>query len=353
MTVKKKDQVGYIAPPKVVDVTPDMATKWLEGNTHNRKLRQSHVDKYARDMKAGRWMATHQGIAFDEDGKLIDGQHRLWAVIESGCTVPMMVFNGLPRGTQLVVDDHLKRNILDSVALVMGDDTLTHRLAGVMRRVVKGMGMWPRWTKPEVMEEWKHYRAPILAVWGLFPGPKMRVTHAAVLAPMVRAWLTPAYRQEVEAFADVLYTGQYRLKRHAAVVIVRDQLLSGVLQNEEAYRKIETVLDACIRDRALQIVRPATKELFPLPDERDVTKVGRSRRPKNIAMDIVFKALERHDELSIKQIHGTAGKKVTYNSIRAAVKRLEAEGFIKSLGAKRVAGQKNKVKVYGRTSKAA
>ena len=41
----------------------------------------------ARDMKAGHWRLTHQGIAFDPAGVLIDGQHRLWAIVESDTTL--------------------------------------------------------------------------------------------------------------------------------------------------------------------------------------------------------------------------------------------------------------------------
>lgn len=69
-------------------VTPAMATKWLEeGNTHNRKVRDSVVMRYAADMKAGRWKQTHQGIAFNGDGTLLDGQHRLFAIIEADTEV--------------------------------------------------------------------------------------------------------------------------------------------------------------------------------------------------------------------------------------------------------------------------
>ena len=67
----------------VMEVGPDLAARWLDGNTHNRPLKQTLVDRFVRDMQAGRWRLTHQGIAFDADGMLIDGQHRLWAIVIS------------------------------------------------------------------------------------------------------------------------------------------------------------------------------------------------------------------------------------------------------------------------------
>ncbi len=42
-------------------------------------------------MREGHWDTTHQGIAIASDGTLVDGQHRLLAIVESGVTVRMNV----------------------------------------------------------------------------------------------------------------------------------------------------------------------------------------------------------------------------------------------------------------------
>ena len=39
-------------------VTPEIAYTWLERNTCNRNVIQLVVDRYARDMKSGRWHLT-------------------------------------------------------------------------------------------------------------------------------------------------------------------------------------------------------------------------------------------------------------------------------------------------------
>lgn len=49
------------------------------------------VKKMAKDMREGHWDTTHQGIAIASDGTLVDGQHRLLAIVESGVTVRMNV----------------------------------------------------------------------------------------------------------------------------------------------------------------------------------------------------------------------------------------------------------------------
>lgn len=79
-----------------IEITPALALRWLTNNIRNRPVSHDVVLAYARDMKNGEWQSTHQGIAFNDKDELIDGQHRLYAVALSGCTIRMMVTFGLP-----------------------------------------------------------------------------------------------------------------------------------------------------------------------------------------------------------------------------------------------------------------
>ncbi len=69
---------------QLVNITPEAATAILKGNKGNRKPRQSHIEALADAMLRGEWKQTHQGIAISPTGKLLDGQHRLLAVVKSG-----------------------------------------------------------------------------------------------------------------------------------------------------------------------------------------------------------------------------------------------------------------------------
>lgn len=82
---------------KVEKITPKLAEEYLKKvrQGHQRKLIVSRAETYAREMRAGHWFLNHQGIAFDENDNLIDGQHRLKAVIICGLTVPMLVARGI------------------------------------------------------------------------------------------------------------------------------------------------------------------------------------------------------------------------------------------------------------------
>ena len=102
-----------------MEVDPATAARWLENNFRNRALKEDVVLAYARDMKNGVWVPTHQGVAFNDRDELIDGQHRLKAIILAGVTVRMMVTFGLPSaipGKEMTTMDAVDRGKTRSVA---------------------------------------------------------------------------------------------------------------------------------------------------------------------------------------------------------------------------------------------
>lgn len=117
----------------VIDVTPELAREWLRTNTHNRKLRDRAVADYARDMAAGHWNLNGEAIKFATDGTVLDGQHRLRAVIDSDTTVQMLVVIGLDPAAQETMDTGRKRTTGDVMGL--RGEANAHTLAAVLRRV--------------------------------------------------------------------------------------------------------------------------------------------------------------------------------------------------------------------------
>lgn len=94
---------------ELVELTPSLAEQWLGHNLGNRNLRRQKVQQYAQDMRSGNWQTSGQAIQFDWDGRLIDGQHRCEAVIESGVTVRVLVVRGLDPKAREVIDTGAKR----------------------------------------------------------------------------------------------------------------------------------------------------------------------------------------------------------------------------------------------------
>lgn len=98
---------------KLVRVTPKLALFYLLSNRTNRPMRKAWITRLANIIKAGEWEVTHQGIAFDVNGNLQDGQHRLHAIIEAGVAVDMFVTTGASLKAFTAIDQGVKRSTSD------------------------------------------------------------------------------------------------------------------------------------------------------------------------------------------------------------------------------------------------
>lgn len=76
---------------KVIKINSAVAEKLLEKNDGNRTVSPAVVSRYARDMKAGRWKTAGNPINIGPNGKLLNGQHRLLAIISSGVELEAVV----------------------------------------------------------------------------------------------------------------------------------------------------------------------------------------------------------------------------------------------------------------------
>lgn len=114
---------------RYVLVTPQMASEWLKANTGNRKMRETSVVAFAGDMAAGEWIPNHQGIAFGTSKRLLDGQHRLAAIVRARVSLPLLVFEGVPEAvtgkrqkTMDTIDRGKSRTVADMLRLSHGID---------------------------------------------------------------------------------------------------------------------------------------------------------------------------------------------------------------------------------------
>ena len=97
---------------RIEAITPEIAREYLEKAINNWPVSKATVDAYARIMREGKWSIAPDAIALDINGNLINGVHRLRAIIESGTTQEFFVATGLP---------------IESLACT---DTCRHRTAG-------------------------------------------------------------------------------------------------------------------------------------------------------------------------------------------------------------------------------
>lgn len=133
-----------------VNITPALAREWLKGNAGNRALRPSHVETLRISFSRGEFVTTHQGIAFDADGEIIDGQHRLTAIsmMPEGFAAKMLVTWGLDREKAFPVIDatQAKRSTSD----VLRVDRSVGETANFLARIYSGgfSGITPTFVAP-------------------------------------------------------------------------------------------------------------------------------------------------------------------------------------------------------------
>lgn len=99
-------------------ITPKLARQILDANnTGNRPVSPGRVSQYARDMMAGRWMSTGDTIKFAAGGRLLDGQHRLRAVVEANKPIDFMVARGVASSVFTAIDTGKSRTGTDVLAI--------------------------------------------------------------------------------------------------------------------------------------------------------------------------------------------------------------------------------------------
>ncbi len=111
-------------------VTPEMAAGWLETIDSNRRISRKIVSDYATCMSDGRWMQTAETIKFNGDGTLIDGQHRLRAVVKSDTSQLFVIAEGLDKAVFAFCDTGKKRSLGDLLT-ISGVEKFQPILAGV------------------------------------------------------------------------------------------------------------------------------------------------------------------------------------------------------------------------------
>lgn len=114
-------------------IGPDEARVMLHFNTGNRPLTASLVKTFAKDMTAGKWLLSGEPIIFSSEGVLNDGQHRLFAVLQSGAKIVTDVRFGIERRAFQVTDLGKKRSTGDMLSI---DDVTNAQACGAALRLL-------------------------------------------------------------------------------------------------------------------------------------------------------------------------------------------------------------------------
>lgn len=119
VVVKEFNEIDWSKPGVFqVDITPEIAKIILGKNyKNNRGISDYHVAEMANDMKRGAWSSDAcEPLKFDKNGTMIDGQHRMYALVRSGKTIRFFIQTGLNTEAYKLLDNGARRsaaNLLD------------------------------------------------------------------------------------------------------------------------------------------------------------------------------------------------------------------------------------------------
>lgn len=134
---------------QTITLTPELAAEMLEHNTLNRPLSDQHVSRIARQIKTGKWRFNGDTIKIADTNDVLDGQHRLWAVIEAKVPIETILVRGIERDAFATIDTLRKAR--------SGSDILTLNGAHQYRAIIASALPWLiRWQRGALLD----YRAP-------------------------------------------------------------------------------------------------------------------------------------------------------------------------------------------------
>ena len=103
---------------KVITITPKDAERHIKSMVNNRLPNIRHITFLAAAMRRGEWDVTGQPVIFSDKNRLLDGQHRMRAVVASGCTVQMLAVYGIDESMFSKMDQGRGRSISDCIGTV-------------------------------------------------------------------------------------------------------------------------------------------------------------------------------------------------------------------------------------------
>jgi hypothetical protein len=114
---------------RMPELTPEFAQELLNQlHPHQRRLREYHVNILADAMSKGTFRWTADAIKLDKKMRVVDGQHRLAAIVKSGVTLKDVL-------VAVLEDDEAIKNIDQGIGRSLGDLLITQGRKPVHRTI--------------------------------------------------------------------------------------------------------------------------------------------------------------------------------------------------------------------------
>lgn len=257
-------------------ITPEKAKEYLSTMVNNRTLSKATVKAYVTDMENGNWdEKVGTAISFDENGHLIDGQHRLSALVSAKVNLHMWVFRGGKSGA--IYDSNRKRSNSDQVAILRGDLEAIYRkpyVHSIFKRIIEDKkdsdGHWARITAKEIIDIIDDNRELLDGYFLRIPHTTVtNITIATVHYALFSAYCARESMDKLIDFFEILCTGKSIGEDAFPVIALRNYLLQRMprrLDRKQDVWRCQWAIKQYINGKTSFITKEPKKPIYPIPD---------------------------------------------------------------------------------------
>lgn len=227
----------------------------LAKNKNNRTLRLERVESYAHSIHSDDWDPTCQGIGYDTNGDMIDGQHRSWGIIFANKPAKLLVCRGLNPNVKTKVDTGAVRSLaclleLDPEGLNLKELPSPKIMTAILFRIFAlGGGQKNLWNASKhnltvMIQKYKKSLKWLEAngYCSYASGITREFTRAPILAGLVLFHMK--YKDQAEEFAAMVYSPE--AKKSPAARGLYEYLMQGA-NHKAALVKTDTTVDQTFR----------------------------------------------------------------------------------------------------------
>ncbi len=214
------------------EISHATAQKYLGQSAGNRRINNGYVLALAAAMETNKWDPDASEIVFDDSGELVDGHHRLHAVMRSGKTVRMLVKRGVNKAARGFIDTGRTRNIRDLFAMFRPElgyvNNRKSALTVCIGLVTGGSGRPPVVRTLSDYDTWMKQFEEGIDMALRIVGPKDGSHRAFCTGPVLGgfAFAHKSHPKKVEAFLVKSFEG-LGLKRGEPATTLRNLLING------------------------------------------------------------------------------------------------------------------------------
>lgn len=262
-------------------ITPAVAAAMLSQNSKNRPLSRSHVEKLAASMTRGEWEVNGTTIKIADTGRLLDGQHRLTACVESGRPFDTLIVYGLPESSFSTIDQGIRaRNVSDVLSIDTGSNMKNVSAALMVLHQMR--------TSHEItMSAGKSYDGFSVSI-----AREMLAKHRGIAESVSISYLIPIFRNAQCAalhylfgivdgdlageFAEVMRSGSSKLRRPFNVFregLIRLRSTSATPNRRDAAARAIKAFNAERAGKTISLLTWRSNEDFPRIDGLDYESI--------------------------------------------------------------------------------